>query len=82
MCAYMYVLVCMCACMCICAYVSCTYKDLLPNLKQGVGFGIYIYKYRGWAKIKVFPLHQNGKTTWHVQTRGWVSQIRDKPGGG
>ena len=55
---------------------------------NGVGFGIY----RGWEKIKVFPLHRYGmpcsfrerlinRDKAHVN-QGWACQIRGKPGDG
>ena len=80
---------------CVHVYLLCTFcvpsvhvlsRDLPPNLQQGVGFGIYINI--GGGQYKSLPSALlNGMPcclilTWHVQTRGWVSQIRDKLGGG
>ena len=66
---------------------TCTCRDLLPCLQQGVGFGIYMYinKYRRLAKINVLiptALLNGMPCSFILKPRGWVSQIRGKPGGG
>ena len=43
-------------------HVQCIHRDLPPCLQQGVGFGTYIHKYRGWAKLGLPSILLN----WHA----------------